>query len=127
MDFWQAVRTCFSKYATFGGRAARSEYWFFTLFTFLVGVVLAFIDQALDVEEVLSGIFGLAILVPSVAVAVRRLHDTDRTGWWYLLILAPVVGVIVLIVFFATKGTEGPNRFGPDPLAALPGGMQPAV
>nr|WP_246252396.1 DUF805 domain-containing protein [Sulfitobacter algicola] len=109
-----AVKTCLSKYVDFSGRARRSEYWFFYLFTFLVGIVGAIIDGVLG-----TGFFNLiatlAFLLPSIAAGVRRLHDTDRSGWWFLIILVPIVGAIVLLVFFVMDGTKGENRFGPDP------------
>lgn len=116
MDFTTAVKTCFSKFATFEGRARRSEYWFFTLFTVLVSTVLSIIDAVTGIG-VLSLLFTLAVLIPGIAVAVRRLHDTDRSGWWYLLILIPIVGFIVLIIWFCSRGTGDANRFGADPLA----------
>lgn len=114
MNFMTAVKTCLvEKYITVSGRAARSEYWWFVLFVFAVGLVLQLIGG-----DVLSGIFGLAVLLPGIAVAVRRLHDLDRTGWWNLLVLIPLIGALVLIFFFFIhRGTAGPNRFGPDPLA----------
>lgn len=113
------------KFADFNGRARRSEYWLFYLFCLVVGIVLTFIgNMALGAPDpsnpfsggtLLSLIFNLAILIPSIAVGVRRLHDTDRSGWWLLIILVPLVGIIVLIIFFVLDGTPGPNKFGPDP------------
>ena len=113
-DFMDAVRSCFSKYATFSGRATRPEYWYFVLFNWLVSVVLAVIDtQILGFDgSPLGGIYSLAVLLPSIAVLVRRLHDADRTGWWALLYLVPVIGWIVLIIFCCLRGTPGRNRFG---------------
>lgn len=124
MGFQDAVKTCFSKYVTFSGRAPRSEFWWFILFILVTNTVLSFLDgmlfgTAADGQPVsmLSAIFSLAVLLPSIAVGVRRLHDLDRTGWWYLLVLIPVLGGLILIFFFYIhKGTDGPNRFGPDPL-----------
>ncbi len=121
MDFQTAVRTCLAKYATFSGRAARSEFWWFVLFNVLANFALGLIDTAIfgtapDSAAIFAPLFSLAMLIPNIAVAVRRLHDTDRSGWWYLLILIPLIGIIVLIVWWATPGTRGPNRFGPDPL-----------
>ena len=111
MGFGEAISTCFRKYADFGGRALRSEYWFFILFQFLVVVALSIVDAVLGIG-VLSTIASLAMLLPSIAVGVRRLHDIDKTGWWLLIGLIPLIGAIVLIVFFCQQGTEGPNRFG---------------
>jgi len=117
MDFGQAIKTCLNKYATFSGRAQRSEYWYFFLFMLLADMIAGFLDSAIfgDVP-VLYLIATLGLLVPGIAVGVRRLHDTDKSGWWLLIGLIPVVGVIVLIVFFCQPGSAGPNRFGLDPL-----------
>lgn len=111
------------KYATFTGRASRSEFWLFWLFCIVVSVVLSFVDLAVGAFSMdagiglLSGIFALAIIVPSLAVAFRRMHDTDRTAWWLLIALIPFIGAIVLLVFYVLKGTDGNNQYGPDPLA----------
>lgn len=118
MDFVTAIKTCFGKFATFQGRAVRSEYWFFILFIMLASTVLTILDVITGIG-VLSLIFSLVTLIPVIAVSVRRLHDTDRSGWWYLLFLVPLVGAIVLIIWFCTKGTAGANRFGDD----APGGV----
>jgi uncharacterized membrane protein YhaH (DUF805 family) len=121
MDFQTAVRTCFQKYATIAGRARRSEYWWFVLFIFAGNIVLGLVDQIVfGSAQVLSGIFGLATLVPSVCVAGRRLHDTGRSAWWLLLIVIPLIGFLVLLWWFVQKGTDGSNEFGPDPLAGEP-------
>jgi uncharacterized membrane protein YhaH (DUF805 family) len=132
MTFSEAVKSCLSNYATFTGRASRSEFWFFWLFTLLVLIVASIIDSALGTSFTMTNpatgldqsagygyiylISGLALLLPSLAVAVRRLHDTDRSGWWLLIGLIPLIGAIVLIVWYATKGTSGDNRYGSDPL-----------
>ena len=87
------------------------------LFSVIGVLVTAIIDRALGIT-VAYPLFGLATLLPGLAVAVRRLHDIDRTGWWILLALIPLVGAIVLIIWYCTKGTDGPNRFGPNPLPA---------
>lgn len=117
MDFITAVKTGFGKFATFQGRARRSEYWFFMLFLILASTVFTIIDATTGIG-VLSLIFSLVTLIPVIAVSVRRLHDTNRSGWWYLLFLVPLVGAIVLIIWFCTKGTAGDNRFGADPVEA---------
>ncbi len=136
MDFQTAVRTCFSKYVTFSGRAARSELWWYVLFVIVVNFLLTFVDSFLfgttvtteygfsasTNTPIFSGLFMLATLLPSISVAVRRLHDTDRSGWWYWIGLVPLIGAILLIVWFASKGTSGKNRFGPDPLGGKPYG-----
>jgi uncharacterized membrane protein YhaH (DUF805 family) len=116
MNFATAVKTCFRNYATFQGRAPRAEYWYFVLFNVIVSVVLNVIDGMIG-TQVLSSLYGLAVLLPGIAVATRRLHDTDRSGWWQLLWLVPIIGLIVLLIWFCTRGTQGDNRFGADPLS----------
>lgn len=121
MTFTQSVRTCFQKFVTFEGRASRSEFWYFVLFQIAGSVVLGILDAILfgwatDDPEVLNGLFGLIVLLPSISVAVRRLHDTDRVGWWWWLCLIPIIGWIILIIFYASVGTNGRNRFGENPL-----------
>jgi uncharacterized membrane protein YhaH (DUF805 family) len=112
------------KYADFSGRAQRAEYWYFVLFYFIFFILLAIIDQAVGLFNyeitmgLLSGLFGLAMFLPSIAVAVRRLHDTGRSGWWLLISLIPLVGGIVLIVFCCLDSAPGTNAYGPNPKAA---------
>ena len=110
MGFGQAVSTCFSKYVDFQGRALRSEYWWFALFNLLVDIVATIIDNVAIGYPVLQALVALALILPGVAVGVRRLHDTDRSGWWLLLTFVPLIGIIVLLVWFCTKGPEAPNR-----------------
>jgi uncharacterized membrane protein YhaH (DUF805 family) len=98
MTFQESVTVCFRKYADFSGRATRSEYWWFFLFIIVVSLATSYVSSAL------SGLFSLATLLPSIAAAARRLHDTNRSGWWQLIVLVPVVGIIVLIVFLAQEG-----------------------
>ena len=127
MGFGEAITSCFSKkYGDFQGRASRSEYWFWALFVMLLftaGVIAKSIAKVLAGETVANIVFGIAaviglflLLVPSLAVSVRRLHDTNSSGWWYLITLIPYVGGLILFVWFCIKGTTGDNRFGPDPL-----------
>jgi len=112
------------KYAVFSGRARRMEYWYFVLFNLVVYIVLSLIDTLLGTYNIvsgvglLSGIYSLAVLIPTLAVMVRRLHDIDRTGWWILINLIPLIGTIVLLVFALMPGTPGSNRYGPDPKQA---------
>jgi uncharacterized membrane protein YhaH (DUF805 family) len=120
MSFTEAVRTCLNKYVTISGRARRSEYWWWFLFVLLGSMLASLIDAVLFGAEgggLLNGLFGLATILPSICVGGRRLHDRDMTAWWLLLGLIPVLGTIALLVLFAMRGTDGPNRFGPDPLA----------
>lgn len=127
MGFTTAVKSCFSKYATFTGRARRSEYWFFVLFNILVEIVV-YIPGVLLVLTLsrpqmyigfgllaLMGIFALAVIIPGLAVIVRRLHDTGRSGWWYFISLVPFVGGIILLVFLCTDSQPGENKWGPNP------------
>ncbi|MBO0654186.1 DUF805 domain-containing protein [Streptomyces triculaminicus] len=106
------------KYATFSGRAGRPEFWMFTLISFVISIVLAVIDSALGTAPVIGLVYSLAVLLPGLAVGTRRLHDIDRSGWWLLLALIPLLGSIVLLVFFALPGTPGENSYGPKPLEA---------
>lgn len=131
MNFIQSLQICFSKYVTFSGRARRAEYWWFVLFVLVVQYALVLLDaklfgtittspsgfEAYTQTPVFSGLFDLAIALPMISVIVRRLHDGGRSGWWYWIVLIPIVGMIVLLVWLASKGTEGANRYGPDPLA----------
>jgi len=109
------------KYLVFEGRARREEYWYFILFNILAGIILGVVDNmtgTLNLETgmgFLSGLYSLAVLIPTIAVAIRRLHDTDRSGWWLLIALIPVIGGLVLLVFFVLDGTPGSNQYGPNP------------
>ncbi len=109
------------KYAVFSGRARRKEYWYFALFNFIISIVLIIIDAVIgsfnpDVGMgFLGGVYALAILIPSIAVAVRRLHDIDRSGWWLLIGMIPLIGGLVLLFFAVQDSKPGPNRFGANP------------
>jgi uncharacterized membrane protein YhaH (DUF805 family) len=126
MNFTQAISSGFSNYVNFAGRAIRSEYWYWVLFVFVASIVARIIDAAIGIN-LFNPIFGLAVLLPSIAVGVRRLHDIDRSGWWLLLDFIPLIGWIILIVWFCSRGTPGANRFGPDPLGAIGLSPRPAV
>jgi uncharacterized membrane protein YhaH (DUF805 family) len=106
------------KYVDFAGRARRKEYWFFVLFNIIVSLALAVVDTMIGTVGLLSALYGLGVLLPSIAVGVRRLHDINRTGWWLLIAFVPFIGVIVLIVFAILPGTAGDNDYGADPKAA---------
>ena len=109
------------KYATFDGRSRRKEYWFFILFNVLISMALAFIDRLMgnvDPETGLglfSGIYALGVMIPGMAVSVRRLHDTGRSGWWLLINLVPVIGAIVFLYFMVLDSTPERNEYGPSP------------
>lgn len=112
MTFQEAIKTCFNKYADFNGRAAPPEFWWFVLFVVLVSAALSVI------HPMLTMLFNLAVLVPSISVGARRLHDTGRSGWWQLVGLIPVIGMIVLIVFMVQSGKPGgtaPSEPGAQP------------
>ena len=104
-------------YADFNGRARRSEYWYFTLVNACIGVVLALLQQITgwNLFGVLSGLVNLALLVPGLALCWRRLHDIGKPGTWYLICLIPLVGVILLVVWFCQDSQPGDNQFGPNP------------
>jgi uncharacterized membrane protein YhaH (DUF805 family) len=119
--FVNSIAICLHRYFQFRGRAPRAEYWYFVLFQFLAGIAADIVDLILFGPKtgIISSIVGLALLIPSLAVWCRRIHDIDRTGWWWLLALVPVVGWIILLVWACTPGTSGPNRYGSDPYAAV--------
>jgi len=118
MGFADAVKAFFTNYTNFSGRSSRSEYWWPQLFIFVVGFLIGFVVGL--VSESLAGIvalvFQLAILIPAIALSVRRLHDHDKSGWWLLIALIPILGGLYLLFLFVQRGTAGANQFGPDPL-----------
>lgn len=118
MDFRESVKTCLVKnYINFNGRAPRSELWFYLLFLFIVNMCLSLGTLLIPyLFVVLYYLFNILTILPSVAVWVRRLHDINRDGAWVLLLLVPVIGQILIIIWGCERGTEGSNRFGPDPL-----------
>lgn len=123
MGFGQAITSGFKNYVTFSGRAARSEFWYWALFNVLLSLAAGIIDAAMfpDSDPSLSpvqSLVSLGLFLPSLAVSFRRLHDIDRTALW-LLIMFTVIGLIVLIYWDCVKGTDGPNRYGEDPLAPM--------
>jgi uncharacterized membrane protein YhaH (DUF805 family) len=130
MGFTEAIRSGFANYVNIHGRASRPAYWWWVLFGVLVSLVTQVLDGLLGSTMVrtnlygtevsiglLSSLAGLALMLPSIAVLVRRLHDTDRSGWWYWMFLVPIFGWLVLLYFLASAGTPGDNRYGPPPIA----------
>jgi uncharacterized membrane protein YhaH (DUF805 family) len=127
MNFQEAITSCFRRYADFNGRSARSEFWYFYLLNIGIGVVFGLLEVIVlamsggqqnagsGVISILSDVVSFALVLPGLSVFVRRMHDTNRSGWWYFLALT-IVGIIPLIIWAATRGTIGENRFGPDPL-----------
>jgi uncharacterized membrane protein YhaH (DUF805 family) len=120
MTFGEAIKAGFQNYVNFTGRASRSEFWYWVLFVILVSIAASVIDYMLFPRGIvypISTLVWLGFFLPNLSVAVRRLHDVDYSGWWVLLSLIPIVGMIVLIIWWCQRGAAGPNRFGPDPLA----------
>jgi uncharacterized membrane protein YhaH (DUF805 family) len=115
MGFGEAIKTCLQKYATFEGRATRPEYWYFYLFN----IVLSLGAALLKLPESVTGLISLALLLPSIAAAARRLHDMGRSGWCQLWVLT-IVGIIPVVYWLTRPGTAGPNRYGPAPAPAGP-------
>lgn len=109
------------KYAVFTGRARRKEYWFFVLFNIIFLLILTFVDRAIGTYNMQSGvgvltsIYWLAVLIPGIAVAVRRLHDIGRSGWWLLIVFIPAIGPLILLVMMLFNSQPGPNAYGPNP------------
>lgn len=114
MTFFDSIKTCFTKYAEFNGRASRSEFWWWVLFLFLASAAVSFAGHTA------SALFSLAVFLPNIAVTARRLHDTDRTGWLQLVVLIPLIGLILIIYWCVQSGKE-PNRFGSPASDAAPG------
>lgn len=128
MLFVESVRLSLRRYVDFAGRSQRREYWWFFLFGFLATVIASRLEAGttplpdelqflptLALVDGLSSLVALALLVPGLAVAVRRLHDLDMSGWWLLIGAVPFIGAVILIIFFVQPGMVGANRFGPDP------------
>jgi uncharacterized membrane protein YhaH (DUF805 family) len=102
-------------YVGFSGRATRTEFWMFSLFSFIVSVILTVIDNVAGTNALLTNLYSLAVLLPSLAISFRRLHDAGKSAWWLLIGLIPIVGTIILIVFLCKDSQEGENQFGPNP------------
>ncbi|MBM3666248.1 MAG: DUF805 domain-containing protein [Actinobacteria bacterium] len=120
MSFSEAVKSGFDHYVKFDGRAARPAFWWWYLFEILVVVGAYIVDAILD-----TGFFYfiavIGLLLPTLSVAIRRLHDTDRTGWWILIGFVPLIGFIVLLIFYLEKSNPGDNKYGPDPQGGVSG------
>jgi uncharacterized membrane protein YhaH (DUF805 family) len=114
MSFTEAISDALSKYVVFRGRSSRSAYWWFYLFGFLVLLAAVIIDYALGTYPIIYGLVALALLLPNLAVLVRRLHDSGHSGWWVLIGILPIIGAIVLLVF-TLQGSEPPNQWGNGP------------
>ena len=112
MDWYLLV---IQRYVEFTGRSRRQEYWMFVLFNLIIAIVLSVIENAIGLKGFFSTIYSLAVLLPSLGVSVRRLHDTNRSGWWLLIALIPLVGAIVLLVFMVQDSQPGANEYGANP------------
>lgn len=111
MTFSESIRACLSKYADFSGRASRSEFWWFGLFQALVFAALSVVDPSMMLYNL-----GLILLfLPSLTAAVRRFHDVGKSGWWFLILFLPLIGIFIYLYFMISKSEAGPNRFGPQP------------
>ncbi len=123
MNWYLAV---LKKYAVFSGRARRKEYWMFFLFSVIISLVLMAIDGVMGTKSTMAGmgilgaLYTLAVFLPALGVTIRRLHDTNRSGWWIFISLVPIVGLIVLLVFLIQEGTPGVNDYGPNPKESAP-------
>jgi uncharacterized membrane protein YhaH (DUF805 family) len=127
MSFVQAINSGFHRYVDFQGRSSRSEYWYWFLFYFLISLGFGVLEAIAGIAgggapnaistaiKLLDDLVDIAFFLPTIAIAVRRLHDTNRSGWWYLIAFT-IIGLIPLIIWFCTRGTIGENPFGPDPL-----------
>ena len=125
MNMSEAVSTCLNKYADFSGRARRSEYWYWSLATGIVNLVLSAITGMIPELSFLSGLFSLAILLPGLAVCWRRLHDIGKSGAWYFIVLVPIVGWILLLVWFCQDSDAGDNMYGSNPKSNSFGAYNP--
>ena len=120
MTFSEAVKSGFDHYTKFDGRAGRPAYWWWFLFGILVGIGASIIDAIIGSFGVVSGLAALALLLPGLSVSIRRLHDTDHSGWWVLIGLIPIIGFIVLLIFYLRQSDPGENRYGPPPVEGVP-------
>ena len=117
MKFTESVKTVYSKYATFSGRATRSEYWWFVLFLYATILCAVLLGVATGIDEPILALIGLFVVlsfIPIVALRVRRLHDIGKSGWWIFLGLVPYIGEFILFIF-SVMGSDGENEYGPDP------------
>ena len=117
MDFQTSIKTCFNKYADFSGRALRSEFWWFVLFGFLGGIITSIIDimilgYSIESYGPVNIIFSVVLILPSIAVTARRLHDINKSGWWQLIELT-IIGILLIIIWNATEGEKKKNIYGP--------------
>jgi uncharacterized membrane protein YhaH (DUF805 family) len=115
VTFSEAIKSGFDHYVTFSGRASRAAYWWWFLFVILVEIAANIIDAIFGSYPLFIGIVGLGLLLPGLSVSIRRLHDTNRTGWWVLISIIPIIGFIVLLIFYLQQSDPGDNDYGPPP------------
>ena len=119
MSFADAISTSLARYADFAGRSRRAEYWYFNLFVILAYIAIGMLSGVAPKFAALVAILAVfGLLIPSIAVNVRRLHDVDRSGWWIWIGIVPLLGAVLLLIWHCTPGTSGSNRFGSDPKTA---------
>ena len=128
MTFSEAIKSGFDHYTKFDGRAGRPPFWWWFLFGVLVAIGANILDAILGTWGVINGLAALALLLPNISVSIRRLHDTDHSGWWILIGLIPIIGFIVLLVFYLREGDAGENKYGPPPGSGVtePSGVAPS-
>jgi uncharacterized membrane protein YhaH (DUF805 family) len=119
VTFTEAIKDGFDHYTKFDGRAARPAFWWWFLFGVLVAIGANIIDAILGTWGVINGLAALALLLPNISVSIRRLHDTDHSGWWILIGLIPIIGFIVLLVFYLRDSDPGENKYGPPPATTV--------
>ncbi len=122
MDFGTAINTCLKKYVQFQGRATRPEFWYFVLFAFLMHCAAGILDNAFGfgATQPLNALVFVGLFLPQLAAGIRRLHDTDKSGWWQLLVFIPVIGWLALVILWAAQGDANDNRFGSAPQSEAP-------
>jgi uncharacterized membrane protein YhaH (DUF805 family) len=120
MTFSEAVKDGFDHYTKFDGRASRPAYWWWFLFGILVGIAANIIDAIIGSFGIISGLAGLALLLPGLSVSIRRFHDINRSGWWILIFIVPIVGFVLWLIWFTREGDPGENQYGPPPAESAP-------
>lgn len=120
MGLQDAVKSFISRYTDFKGRSARSEFWWVVLAIFIANIIIGLMTALVGdtLGGILSLLFTLAIIIPYIALGIRRFHDLDKSGWWFLTLLIPLVNLVIILIFFTQKGTAGSNQYGPDPLGS---------
>ena len=116
---FEEYKNALEKYAAFVGRASRKDLWMFVLYNFIISIAVGIVAGIIRVPAV-SWLYALFVFIPNLALAARRLHDTGRSGWWQLIALVPIIGFVVLIIFYCTDSQPGENKYGPNPKQVMP-------